>query len=209
MLASASLAASKIMLAATQKPAAVRKSFVTNKLNAVRPGLAREAAATRSRLVAEGKNPDQATFDAMRLAIANANMDEGIQSLKEKAARRFGAEAFSGGLGQMSPNDRATGCAIASTASTVGGVASVIPVYGQIVGAIVGIGSGIAGGALDCNRESREAAAAAAAAQANLVAAQQAAAARAAAAQSSSRTRLLLIGGGAIVALGAGYLLLS
>lgn len=209
VLANASLVASKILLQATQKPLPIRSRFVANKLDAMRPGLAREVAAERRRLVARGKNADQAIFDAMRLAIANINMDEGIQSLRVKAARTYGAEAFSG-LGQMSTNDRATGCAIASTAGTVGGIANVVPVYGQIVGAIVGIGSGVASMAMDCSRETREAAATAAQAQANLLAAQQAAAAQAAAAQSSSRTRLYLIGGGAIIAvLGVGYLLLS
>lgn len=210
VLAQASLAASKILLQATKKPLGIRREFVRNKLDAMRPGLASKVVASQRRLVAQGKSRDQAIFDAMRLAIANMNMDEGVQSLKEKAARSiYGAEAFAGGLGQMSASDRTTGCAIASTAGTVGGVASVIPVYGTIVGAIVGIGAGIAGSAMDCTRESREAAAAAAQAQANLLAAQQAAAAQAAA-RSGSQTRLYLIGGGAIVAaLGIGYLLLS
>jgi hypothetical protein len=204
VLARASLAASEILLRAVQKPASIRAPFIENRLNAIRPGLARSVAASRRRLVARGEGRDQATFDAMRLAIANVAMEEGVQSLRASASREVGAEAFSGGLGQMSAGDRATGCAIASTASTVGGIASIVPVYGQLVGAIVGIGSGIAGGALDCTREQREAAAAAAQAQANLLAAQQAAAAR----TGASRTRLYLIGGGAIVAvLGIGYLL--
>jgi hypothetical protein len=209
LLANASLDASRILLQATRKPAGVRRAYVKNRLNSIRQGLASEAFATRRRLVAQGKNADQATFDAMRLAIANAKIDEGIQSLREKTARGyFGAESFAG-LGQMSDGDRTTGCAIASTAGTIGGVASVIPVYGTIVGAIVGIGSGIASGAMDCTRESREATAAATAAQANLLAVQQAAAARAAA-EGSARTRMFLIGGGAIVAaLGIGYVLLS
>ncbi len=210
VLAKASLIASKILLQATKKPLAIRSRFVANKLDAMRHGLARQVAVERRRLVASGKSEDQAIFDAMRLAIANISMDEGIQDLREKASRGyFGAESFAG-LGQMSTNDRATGCAIASTAGTVGGIANIVPVYGQIVGAIVGIGSGVASMAMDCSRETREAAAAAAQAQANLAAAQQAAAAQAAAAQGSSRTRLYLIGGGAIIAvLGVGYLLLS
>lgn len=210
VLANASLVASKILLHATQKPFPIRSRFVASRLDAMRHGLAREVVSERRRLVARGKSDDQALFDAMRLAIANVYMSEGIQSLRERASRGyFGAESFSG-LGQMSANDRATGCAIASTAGTVGGVANIIPVYGQIVGAIVGISSGVASMAMDCSRETREAAAAAEQAQANLLAAQQAAAAQAAAAQGTSRTRLYLIGGGAIVAvLGVGYLLLS
>lgn len=209
VLAKASLVASKILLQSTQKPESVRQAFVTNKLNAMRQGLAREVARSYRRMVASGKAHDQALFDAMRMAIAEMNLSEGIQSLRASAAHRIGAEAFSG-LGQMSTNDRATGCAIASTAGTVGGVASVIPVYGTIVGAVVGIGSAIAGQAMDCGRETREASAAAAQAQANLAAAQAAAAAAQAQAQGRARTRMFLIGGGAIIAtLGIGYLLLS
>lgn len=210
VLAKASLVASKILLQATNKPASVRRMFIKNKLDAMRPGLAQKVAVQQRRLVSRGKTTDQAAFDAMRLAIANLNMSESVQTLKEKAARTlYGAEAFAGALGDMSADDRAAGCAIASTTGTVGGVVSVIPVYGTIVGAIVGIGAGIAGSAMDCTRETREAAAAAAQAQANMLAAQQRAAAQAAAG-SGSQTRLYLIGGGAIVAaLGIGYLLLS
>jgi len=212
VLANASLIASKIMLGAAKKPARIRAAFIANKLDAMRPGLAREVATSRRRLVAQGKAPDQAAFDAMRLAIANMNMAAGIDSLRVSAAKEHGAEAFSG-LGQMAPNDRATACTVSAGAQVVGGIASIVPVYGTIIGGIISIGSSIAGGALDCTREQREAAAAAAQAQGNLVAAQQAAAAQAAAqaeATSGSRRRVYIIGGGAlVVALGIGYLLLS
>jgi len=209
VLAKASLAASKILLQATQKPVSVRAEFISNKLNAMQPGLAHAAAVSRRRLVAQGKNPDQAMFDAMRLAIANARMSDGIESLRMTAAREVGAEAFSG-LGQFSPNDRATACTITGGAQVVGGIASVVPVYGTIIGGLVSIGSSIAGGALDCTREQREAAAAAQAAQANLAATQQALAMQQTAAASGSRRRVYMIGGGAlVVALGIGYLLLG
>jgi hypothetical protein len=209
VLARASLSASEILLQATKKPFSVRAAFVKNRLDAIRPGLAKQVVASRRRLVAQGKTRDQATFDAMRLAIANVGMGEAVQSLRASLARDYGAEAFGGGLGQMSTGDRATGCAIASTASTIGGIANIVPIYGQIVGAIVSIGAGVAGGAMDCSRETREASSAAAQAQANLMAAQAAAATRTAEAERSERNRLLLIGGGAIVALGVGYFLLS
>jgi hypothetical protein len=217
VLANASLVASKILLQATQKPLSVRAAFVKNKLDAMRPGLEREVVASRRRLIANGKSRDQATFDAMRLAIANARMDAGIESLRSTAAKEYGAEAYSGlgqsGLGQMSANDRATACTVTAGAQVVGGIASIIPVYGTIVGGIISIGSSIAGGQLDCTREQREAAAAAAAAEANLAAVRAATAAAAAAAATTargSRTRIYLIGGGAlVVALGIGYLLLS
>jgi hypothetical protein len=213
VLASASLVASKILLQATQKPLAIRQRFVANKLDAMRLGLSREVAASYRRLVASGKTHDQALFDAMRMAIADMNLSESLQSVREKVSRGItGAEAFNG-LGQMSPNDRAAGCAVASTAGTVGGVVSVVPGYGTLIGAVVGIGSAIAGQAMDCGAETRQAQQQAAQAQANLMAAQQAAAQQAAARQaaaSGSRTRMILIGGGALVAVvGIGYLLLG
>jgi hypothetical protein len=212
VLANASLAASRILLQAVKKPPGVRASFISNKLNAMQPGLARAAAASRHRLIAQGKGRDQATFDAMRLVIANVSLSSGIEALRTAAVGEHGAEAFSG-LGQLSPNDRATACTVTAGAQVVGGIASIVPVYGTIIGGLVSIGSSIAGGALDCTREQREAAAAAAAAQANLAATQQALAAQAAAAQaaaSGSRRRVYLIGGGAlVVALGIGYLLLG
>lgn len=213
VLAKASLVASKILLQATQKPEALRQRFVANKLNAMRQGLAREVAVSYRRVVASGKTRDQALFDAMRMAIADMDLSESLQSIREKVSRGItGAEAFNG-LGQMSSNDRAAGCAVASTAGTVGGVVSIVPGYGTLIGAVVGIGSAIAGQAMDCGAETRQAQQAAAQAQANLVAAQQAAAAQAAARQAaagSNTTRMILIGGGALVAVaGIGYLLLS
>lgn len=207
LLASASLIASEILLQATRKPPAVRGKFVENRLNALSPGMARQVFASRARISAGGKAPDQALFDAMRLAIANVKMEEGIQSLRASAAREYGAEAF-GSLGDLAPSDRATGCAIASTTGTVGGIASIIPVYGTIVGGILGIGAQVAGGAMDCSRETREANAAAAQAQANVMMAQQQAVSQTQ--STGSNMRLYLIGGGALVAaLGIGYLVLS
>jgi hypothetical protein len=213
VLSQASLTASDIILGASRKPLAVRQRYVENRLNGLKQGLAGEAARERRRLVARGVNRDQATFDAMRLTIANATMDEGIEQLAEKAARgRVGAESFAG-LGELSPNDRAIGCTIAGGGAVAGGVANIVPVYGQIVGAVLGIGSAIAGGAMDCGREQREAQAQAAQAQANLQAAQQQAMfmqQQAAEAQRQRRLKMYLIGGGAVVVLlGVGYYALS
>jgi len=212
VLAKASLAASKIVLQAAKRPAAERASFVARKLNAMQPGLARTAAAARRELLSKGKKRDQATFDAMRLAIANATLATGMDSLRATIARDQGAEVFAG-LGQLSPNDRTTACTVTAGAQVVGGIASVVPVYGTIIGGLVSIGASIAGGQLDCTREQREAAAAAAQAQANLAAAQQIAAQQAAqraAAARGNRMRVYVIGGGAlVVALGIGYLLLG
>lgn len=209
VLANASLRASQLLLKAARKPVDVRRRFISNSLDAIAPGMAHHVNRMYQEIVSSGKGNDQSLFDAIRLAIANFKRGEGIESLRMDAARIHGAEA----LGAFSANDRATACSIASGASTVGGVASVIPVYGQIVGGVLSIGSAIAGGELDCGRESREAAAAAAQAQANLQMAQAAATAQASANQANARSaqiRLYLMGGSAVVAtLGVGYFLLK
>lgn len=209
VLAHASLSASKIILDATKKPASIRARFVANKLDSIQPGLARKVAATHRSLVARGKGRDQAAFDAMRLGIANANMDRGLLALNARvdAIRNGSAEA----LGDWAPNDRATACTVASTASTVGGVASIIPVYGTIVGLVTSVGSGIASQALDCGRESRDAAAAAAQAQANLQAAQAQAQQQQLAQQQAGHQQLVqtaLIGGGIVGALALAYFII-
>lgn len=213
VLARASLMASEILLDATRAPLARREEIVARRLNRITPGLGVWAVKKRAALQSRGTPRDQAIFDSLRLGIANAMIERGLEHLNLKIAGEYGFDAVDGGLGQMSSNDRATACTVAGTAAVVGGVANVVPLYGQIVGAVVGIGSQIAGAALDCGRETRDAAAAAAQAQANLEAAQRAAAERAAAEQAASgsrRMRTVLIGGAiAVAALGAGWIILS
>ncbi len=162
VLAKASLDASSIMLSMAKSAPERRLPLMQERLEwlGVGPG---PVIAEMKRGFRPGANPDQVTFDALRLAIANARLDNGLDSIRQQAASRSGWDTLVDvGLGAMSANDRATGCMITSGAQTVGGIAQVVPVYGQIVGLVAGIGSMVAGQALDCGKEARDAAAAAA-----------------------------------------------
>jgi hypothetical protein len=90
-------------------------------------------------------------------------------------------------------------CTAAGATSVVGGAAQVVPVYGQIIGGVLSIGSGIASQALDCGREEREAqsrlaASQAAEAQARIQRAQALAQAEEIAVR-NRRKRQLIVGG--------------
>lgn len=212
ILARASLDASSIMLA-------MAKAHPSNRAVVMADGLSRlavpQGAVAREwkDAVAAGENPDQAAFDAMRLGIANARLGRGIENARQLVASNYGWDSVVDGLGAMSDNDRKTGCMIAAGTTTAGGVAQVIPVYGTIVGLVAGIGGSVAGAALDCGKEARDAAAAAAAAQAQLEAAQaQAEAQRNALSASSRSTRVrTIVGGGALLlaALGVAWLIID
>lgn len=143
---------------------------------------------------ARGIAPSQEAFDSLRLELANRRMDDAIAQLQRGT----------GGLGQIAPNDRAIGCQVSGAVTTAGGIASIVPVYGTIIGGILGIGGQIAGGALDCTREQREAAQRLAAAQA-LEAQRQleaaAALATTSAASRQARIKTVAIGGGVLLAL--------
>lgn len=213
ILAKASLDASSIMLA-------MAETAPEGRLSVLRAGLERlgvsdsDVVIEARRALRAGEGLDQAVFDAMRLAIANARLDRGIDRVKTAIASRSGWDSLvDAGLGQLTANDRATGCMIASGSQTVGGAVSLIPGYGTLIGGIIGIGGSIAGGQLDCGRDAREAAAQAQQAQTQLAQAQaQAQAQQATAAGVSRRNRIrTLAGGGAILlaVLGAAWLILD
>jgi hypothetical protein len=213
LLAKASLDASTIMMEMSKVDPA-RRFGVMERLVERYGANPADVVVEMKRGFADNVNPDQAAFDAMRIAIANARLDRGLESLSLSVASRSGWDSLvDTGLGNLSSNDRATGCMIAGGAQTVGGIASLVPGYGTLIGGIIGIGSGIAGGQLDCGKESRDAAAAAAQAQAQLLAAQQTAAATAASAAAASRSNRIktIAGGGAILlaVLGAAWLILD
>jgi len=213
VLAKASLDASSIMLA-------MAKAMPVQRLPLMEASLER-LGVQPSTVVAEmkkgfvpGANPDQVTFDAMRMAIANGRVDVGLDRLRQNVLSRSGWDALiDTGLGDLSANDRATGCMITGGANIVGGVASVVPGYGTLVGGVISIGSSIAGQQLDCGKEARDAAAAAARAQAQLQQAQQAQQDQQAAGMAASRQRRLktVAVGGAILltVLGAAWLVLD
>lgn len=213
VLAKASLDASSIMLAMAKVRADERLAVMQRSLERLGVG-PQDVIAEMQRGLVPGANPDQVTFDALRLAIANARLDLGIDHIRQNIASRSGWDSLiDTGLGAMSANDRATGCVVAQGAQTVGTIAQVVPLYGQIVGLVTGIGSSVAGAALDCGKETRDAATAAAAAQAQLAAAQQTAAQTQQSALSASRmNRIRTVGaGGAILlaVLGAAWLVMD
>jgi hypothetical protein len=209
ILAKASLDASSIMLAMAKVPQAQRLPLMQASLEQLGVGSGDVVAEMKRGLARRGANPDQVAFDAMRLAISNVRLDRGIDNIRQEIASRSGWDDT--GLGTLSANDRATGCMITGGAQVVGGIASIIPVYGTIVGGVIGIGSSIAGGQLDCGREARDAATAAAAAEARLAEAQRIAAEQTAAGMAASRTRRIrtVAAGGAILlaVIGAGWLI--
>lgn len=213
VLARASLDASSVMLAMAKSPAAKRLPLMEASLDrlGVQPG---PVVAEMKRGLVPGANPDQVTFDAMRLAIANTRLDHSLENIRHDIVSRGGWDSLvDAGLGDLSANDRATGCMITGGANVVGGVASVVPGYGTLIGGIIGIGSSIAGQQLDCGKEARDAATAAAQAQAQLVAAQQAAAMQQAAVQQASqqhRYQTIAVGGAILLTvLGAAWLVLD
>lgn len=209
VLAKASLDASSILLEMSKASPVDRLPMLIARLKRAHVDPAPVIQSLRKDM-AQGRHPDQATFDVVRLAIANARMDSSMDNWQHLIASRVGWDSA---LGSLSPNDRATGCMISGGAQTVGGIAQIIPIYGTIVGGIASIGGAIAGGQLDCGREAREAAAAAAQAQAQLELAQQNAAAAqgaAAAASRSQRIKTIGIGSAALVAvLGATWWILD
>ena len=214
ILAKASLDASAIMLAMANVDAAQRLPLMQASLERLGVSSADVVAEMQRGLARRGADPDQVTFDAMRLAIANTRLDRGLDVLGQKIASRSGWDALvDTGLGALSANDRATGCLVAAGAQTVGGVVSAIPGYGTLIGGVVAIGASVAGGQLDCGKETREAAANATAAQERLAAAQATAAANVASAEAASRQKRIrtLAAGGVILlaVLGTGWLVLD
>lgn len=212
VLAKASLDASTVMLAMAKAKPASRLSVMRTELSRFDVPAGPVIAEMKKGLV-PGANPDQVTFDALRLAIANTRLDRSLDNIRHNIARRSGWDSLiDSGLGSGA-DDKATGCMIASGANMVGGAAQIVPVYGQIIGLVTSVGSTVAGQVLDCGKEARDAAAAAQQAQAQLAAAQQAAQAQQAAILASSRSqrfRTVAVGGAILLSvLGAAWLILD
>jgi len=214
ILATASLDAAKIMEGMAVVARDQRRSEMMSRAEKIAPGLGRQVAAKFDEMRSAGVPADKAVFDSLRLSIANRRMDDSLARVKQAIAASSTATS---GLGQfpsinLSANDRRAACTAAGATTMVGGVAQVVPVYGQIVGGILQLGSQVAGQALDCGREQREADAAAAEAQAREAEARaRAAAAQAAAADLRRRSmgRKVLFAVGAVGAAGLVYWALS
>lgn len=218
VLAEASRVAAEIVLAMAKTDPAARMGVMLRRLDALNlgPGLGQTVIENLRKLLVAGKFRDQAVFDAMRAAIANRTMARGLREMRDAIftiKTQQGRDVYEAGLGQIAPSDRQAACLAAGIGGTVGGALQVIPVYGTIIGGILGIAGGATGAALDCGADQRAAAqrmaaSQAAAAQAALAQAQALEAARQAE-QSRRMKQYVLIGGGALILGGIAYLALS
>jgi hypothetical protein len=211
ILARASLDASSVLLAMAKAPVERRSSVLRAQLDALQPGLGPEVA-RRMRQASRGRSPDQLLFDAIRTTLADRVVDRGVQQIRNRVGNRLGWDALLDtplGLGQWAPADRATACTVAAGANVVGSGAQLIPVYGQIVGGIMSIGSSVASGALDCTREQREAQARQAAVDAAETRRQLDAATAMSQRTQASRQKMFLVGGGILGTAALLYLILS
>jgi hypothetical protein len=205
VMAEASLRAAQIVEAASRaRTKAEKHRIVQRRLDAIGAGVAARASREYRRLIAAGKAEDQATFDAMRLAIANWMIDEVL---------RIAAEYQPGASGLGGPWKKVKKAfSVGRDIACVGGAAAAVyaPPAGQAIAA--------AQDAAGCNRRSQKAArrtareqtaqaqAALAAAQANAEA--ERLRAQREATRGSTMTKVALIGGGvAVVGLGVWLML--
>jgi hypothetical protein len=208
ILARASYDAARILYDAARLPKTQREQFVARRLDALAPGLGRKARRKRDELVANGKAPNQAIFDAMRLAIADRLAQRGIEYIQAAASNIYGADY---GLGEDN-TARDVGCAI--TGGTTAILSLIVGAYTAGAGApIVGAGGGAIAGAIGCNRDALAAQQATADAQsrqaqalveqARLAAEQE----QARLAQTRERNKVLLIAGGGVAVLLVGVII--
>lgn len=82
LLGAASAFSAVVIREASKTPVSKRKALIASVLNRVKPGTGADAINRKAQMVRAGKNEDQATFDAMRLAVANALADRLVQAGK-------------------------------------------------------------------------------------------------------------------------------
>jgi len=204
-VARASLLASKIMLKMAQAPAASRLNVMESALNQLDASYTPAVAAQMQALLKKGKTPDQAAYDAMRVVFANDMMERDLTLIRHtQGAQRGWDQLVDTPLGDIDPNTQQAACVAASAGSVAGGVVSIIPVYGTIIGAALSIGSSVASGALNCNagqQALQQQTAQAQAAQAAAINEQAAAAAQAQQQREQTYIRAAEIGGAVILGL--------
>lgn len=210
ILAQASDDASRILLAAAKRPQGQRLRLIRERMRYYGPGSQQLFEQERQTLLRRGWEPNQATYDAMRLVASNAYAREGMQAIQAALAEKVSGE-YAEGLGEISDKGRQIGCGITGGVTAIGGL--VASIYGgQAGGTAVGTGGGALATSLDCNKAQREAAAAlaeqqAATAQANADAAL--AAAQAASKTAEERTKqvktIAIASAGLIALLATGY----
>lgn len=167
IMSTSSLIASRLILRSIHRPQGERLGWLSDELNKAQSKLGEDATSKVKALMREGKPPNQALFDGLRLTLAN------FFAKKFEEIGRSGT-AMSG-LGESVGDINAVFCGVMGTVGTGGGVASTL--LGNPDGTTV-IGTATAGmmGANSCNAASlREMAnltnaqAALAAAQGNLI----------------------------------------
>lgn len=151
ILARASYEASSILLRSMTVPRDRRVSYIESQLRRYNAGTKRRFVPERARMIRSGVASRQATFDAMRLIIANHYAQLGVEAIQGALAHTQSAEA----LGDR--DAEVVGCAITGGVTAIG--ALVATIYGGgAAGSGVGTGGQMVGQVLDCNKEQREAA---------------------------------------------------
>lgn len=205
VLARASLVASLIIKNAVMKPTSEQGAYIIREMNRIRTGLGVDFVAKLRQQRSRGETGMTATFNAIRLALANALTEDMLQYYRTVVAETQGAEV----LGQTAPAHDYTaqdiGCGITGGVGVAANLIASIYGGGQPAGAAIGAGTGVLTQALDCGRRDREGALAVAQSNAQTAAANLAVAQTQAQAQlmleqtRGARTeRMLFIGGGAL-----------
>jgi hypothetical protein len=214
ILAKASLRASEMLLRAAKRPAPSRPGFLRRELRR-QYGEAALRRYTRERgQLAMSRSPDQALYDALRLAIADYYTAMGIDQLRSALSKKYPGR-FVPGLGTVDNTGRDVGCAVGGGATAI--LALVAGAYtAGAAAAPVMVGGSLAMNAAGCNAGSQAAQqqtadAEARAAQAALEAAAATAAAEEAARAQRNKTLLTVaaVGGGILLLGGVGYLIVG
>lgn len=150
IFARASYEASSILLRSMKKPRAQRVSYIESQLRRYYAGSKQRFVAKRQELMSAGTAPRQATFDAMRLIIANHYAQLGMEAIQAAIARTHSAEALGDRDAEL------VGCAITGGVTAIGGFFASL-YGGPAGGGAVGTGGQLVGQVLDCGKEEREA----------------------------------------------------
>lgn len=219
LLARASLVASRILYQMVQLPEQQREAYLRRALRPYGVGSFHRFRRERRSLV-RSRNPNQATYDALRLVIGNHLAEQFL--LKLKAASAMERDASVLGSIDMNDTERAVACGV------TGGVTLLTGFIGSIYGgsgggAAAAAGGGVAASTFGCNQAAQESAERIAAANAQAAQAQAEAAlavaqlqeraaqaeAEAKAEQAKQLTTVAIIGGGVLLLLATGYAILK
>jgi len=201
VLGAASTLAAGILREVASVPPGRRRGALVTKLNKLYPGMGNTFLSEARAQLRRGVPSDQATFDGLRLALAN-RLAEHIADI----ARKTGTSSGMSGLGLSFSFGKAVCTTLAAgTTGAVIGSAFKNPSASETILAAGTTGSSIAG----CDQKQLEAQARIAEANAQQAQANAAAAAAAQAGKKSNTTLYIALGGGAAVLLLGGMLILK